>query len=182
MVALYAYERELDRALRVTSNPLLAEIRLTWWREVLEEIFAGERVRSHPVAVALASCVRASGHPREPLEAMIEARIAPPTDPLEWADRTAGPVTLLAARTLDRNVPAPAVLAAGRVWGLSGLARAGKQVLDLTGPMAEAARLAPSVGAEAFPAIAHVTLARAANPSPLETRVRLLWAVLRGRL
>ena len=35
-IAIYAYDHELARAPRVASNPLLGEIRLTWWREVLD--------------------------------------------------------------------------------------------------------------------------------------------------
>ena len=37
LVALYAYDHELARALRVASAPLMAEIRLTWWREAASE-------------------------------------------------------------------------------------------------------------------------------------------------
>ena len=43
VVVLYAYEHELDRAGRVTSNALLAEIRLTWWREVLDETSVAQK-------------------------------------------------------------------------------------------------------------------------------------------
>ena len=37
VIALYAYDHELARAPRVASNPLLGEIRLAWWREMLDE-------------------------------------------------------------------------------------------------------------------------------------------------
>ena len=50
VVALYAYDYELGRAAAVASNALIAEIRLTWWRETLEQIFAGGPVRRHPTA------------------------------------------------------------------------------------------------------------------------------------
>ena len=40
VVALYAFDYELARAPRVASNPMIGEIRLTWWREVLDEVFA----------------------------------------------------------------------------------------------------------------------------------------------
>src|SRR6516165_2591981 len=74
VIAVYAYDHELARAPRVASNPLLGEIRLTWWREVLDEIFEGRPVRRHPTAQALAGAVRRRGLQREPLEAMVEAR------------------------------------------------------------------------------------------------------------
>ena len=41
LAALYLYDHELTRARSAASTPLLAEIRLTWWREVLDEIFSG---------------------------------------------------------------------------------------------------------------------------------------------
>src|SRR5215471_7113258 len=74
VIALYAYDHELARAPKVTSNALLGEIRLTWWREALDEIFAGKAVRRHPTAEALAAAVArhalpraAGGHDRRPL-------------------------------------------------------------------------------------------------------------------
>ena len=40
VVAIYAFDHELARAPKVASNALLGEIRLTWWREVLDEASA----------------------------------------------------------------------------------------------------------------------------------------------
>ncbi|MBS0334660.1 MAG: squalene/phytoene synthase family protein, partial [Proteobacteria bacterium] len=74
VVALYAFDHELARAPRVASNPPLGEIRLTWWREALDEVFGGRAVRMHSTAQALGQVVAAHGLPREPLEAMIDAR------------------------------------------------------------------------------------------------------------
>ena len=76
VAALYLYDHELARARRAASSSLLAEIRLTWWREALDEIFAAAPVRRHPVAQALAGAVRRHGLPRAPLEAMIDGEIA----------------------------------------------------------------------------------------------------------
>jgi phytoene synthase len=182
LVALYAFEHELDRAGWVTSNLLLAEIRLTWWREVLDEIYAGAAVRRHPVAHGLAEAVRRRGHTRGPLEAMIDARIDPPTRPLERADAGDVPAMLLAARTLDPSVDPAAVAPAGRVWGLLTQKKRGVDDIALAAPFAEAARAARRVSVAAFPAVACATLARASQPSPLEIRARLLWSIVRGRL
>src|SRR5438477_12015585 len=74
VIALYAYDHELARAPKVASNALLGEIRLTWWREALEEIFEDKPVRAHPAVQALARAVERRGLPRETLEAMIDAR------------------------------------------------------------------------------------------------------------
>ena len=74
VIAIYAYDHELARAPKVASNSLLGEIRLTWWREVLDEAYEGRHVRHHPTAQALADVIGRHGLPREPLEAMIDAR------------------------------------------------------------------------------------------------------------
>ncbi len=182
MIAIYAFDHELDRARRLTSTPLLAEIRLTWWREALDEIYAGLAVRRHPVAQSLARSVRRRGHAREGLEAMIEARIDPLTDPVAWADAVGGSATILAARTLDPAVDIEAAALAGRVWGLMQLRRSGATISSLGGHLAPAARAVRRISVAAFPAVACATLARAPDPSELEIRARLLFAILRGRL
>src|SRR6185503_2851534 len=74
LIALYAFDHELARAPRVASNPLIGEIRLTWWREALDEIFEGRPVRHHPTAEALARAVARRGLARASLESMIDAR------------------------------------------------------------------------------------------------------------
>src|ERR1700747_1184920 len=63
-VALDAYDHELARAPKAASNSLLGEIRLTWWREVLDEIYEGRAVRRHPTAQALAGVVDRRNLPR----------------------------------------------------------------------------------------------------------------------
>jgi hypothetical protein len=76
LIALYAFDHELARAGRVTSTPLLAEIRLTWWREMLDEAYEGRPVRHHPAAQALALAIDRRSLPRDLLEALIDGRIA----------------------------------------------------------------------------------------------------------
>ena len=85
----------------MASNPLLGEIRLTWWREALDEIYDGRHVRHHPTAQALAEAVKRHDLPREPLEAMIDARYReldaePMTkdEAVAWAHATAGSAAL----------------------------------------------------------------------------------------
>ncbi|KAA0920788.1 phytoene synthase [Aquicoccus porphyridii] len=51
---LYAFNVEVARAPWVTSEPGIAEIRLQWWIEALEEIAAGGVVRRHEVVLPLA--------------------------------------------------------------------------------------------------------------------------------
>ena len=198
VIALYAFDHELERAGRVASNALLAEIRLTWWREALDEIFAGVAVRYHPAAARLTEVVRARNLPRAPLEAMIDGRIdALDAHPMSleaavrWSRDVAGSAAWVAGLILDPEAPQATTVEAGALWGLYLLASRGKvdrveaathiaRVLPIV--VVEAARLSP----EAFPAVAHVCLARTLRggwtKGPMARRLRLVAATLTGRL
>lgn len=52
---LYAFNVEVARAPWVTKEPMIAEMRLQWWRDALEEIGAGAQVRKHEVTTPLAA-------------------------------------------------------------------------------------------------------------------------------
>jgi phytoene synthase len=56
---LYAFNIEVSRAPWVTEEPMIAEMRLQWWRDALEEIAAGGPVRSHEVTQQLAGVLDA---------------------------------------------------------------------------------------------------------------------------
>ena len=184
VIALYAYDYELARAPKVASNALLGEIRLTWWREVLDEAFEGRSVRAHPTAQALAGVIRRHGLPREPLEAMIDGRYreldaAPmsPDEALAWARGMAGRAAEVAAHILDPKASVADVVASGAVWALS------RKGLGIDANEAATAKAgARSVSVAAFPAVAHATLALHPAKSDLGKRLRLTWAVARGRL
>ena len=194
VVAVYAFDHELGRAPKVASNPLMGEIRLAWWREVLDEVYEARPVRQHPTAQALAAAITRCSLARDPLEAMIDARLReldaePMTLPeaLTWAGDTGGNAALVAARMLDSRADPSAARSGGQAWAIGRLmATAG-----LEGEGAQAALVAAQSGAEglsadAFPAIAHAALsrprARGQTPGDLATRARLLWAVLTGRI
>lgn len=161
VLALYAFDHELGRAGRVTSNPMMAEIRLTWWSEALDEIYEGRAVRRHPTVQALALAVRRRELPREPLEAALEAWSAGD------AGAAAGAIAEAAALTLDLDVDREAARSAGRAWrvGVDGAARAASRRLT----------------AAAFPAVAHTVLV-GPEKGELPRRLRLTWAVLRGSI
>jgi phytoene synthase len=69
--AIHAFDAEIARIADRVSEPMPGEIRLQWWREVLE---GGRDSGNHPVAQALLQTVAAYDLPREPLLAAIEAR------------------------------------------------------------------------------------------------------------
>jgi 15-cis-phytoene synthase len=185
VVALYAFDHELARAGAVTSNPLTAEIRLVWWREALDEIFEDRPVRRHPTAEALAAAVRAAGLPREPFEAMIEARLGALETPigdaaqaLAWARGAQGALARLAAEVLGAGEQARLAEPAGVAWGLRLLGRSEALGEVLAAARANARRLPPA----AFPAALPAALVRAKPASELEKRARLTWAALTGRI
>lgn len=189
VVAVYAYDHELARAPKVASNPLLGEIRLTWWREVLDEVYEDRPVRRHPTAQALAQAIRRRGLPREPLEAMIDARYreldATPmsvAEALEWARDTGGRAAELAARILDPSGDTARARGAGSAWALSRRAREQPVFAPTVEKLLAGARTgAGSLSVAAFPAVAHAALIGRTD-SEVARRLRLVWAVLRGRI
>jgi 15-cis-phytoene synthase len=54
---LYAFNLEIARAPWMSAEPLIAEMRLQWWHDVLEEIVAGAPVRRHEVATPLSQVI-----------------------------------------------------------------------------------------------------------------------------
>lgn len=189
-IAIYAFDHELARAPRAASNSLLGEIRLTWWREVLDEAFAGGDVRRHPTVQALADTVRRRRLPRAPLEAMIDARYreldeAPmsPDERRDWAEGAAGEAAGLVLRILTgSDAGLAAARAGGRAWML---ARATPKP-DTVRPLVELALAeVRAIPPEAFPAIAHAALARpylaGRRPSAFGKRLRMLAATVSGR-
>ena len=73
---LYAFNIEVARAPWVTAEPLIAEMRLQFWRDVLDEIEQGAQPRAHEVAAPLTAAVHARAIPLAPLRALIDARRA----------------------------------------------------------------------------------------------------------
>ena len=204
VVAVYAYDHELARAPRVASNPLLGEIRLTWWREAMEEVAAGQPPRRHPTVEAVA----AAGYPLRALAEMAEARMADldaapfatEGEVLAYVDATAGATAMLAAWRLDPKADPHAVQDAARAYGLAGLwrlKRAGVQRLPVDWTEGDVRRRVGEARAKAnaalralpvaaFPAAAPAALAMAQlgarELGELEKRVRLTWAVATGRV
>jgi phytoene/squalene synthetase len=70
---LYAFNLEVARAPWVTQEPLIAEMRLQWWRDVVENAASGA-ARAHEVAGPLHELIRDFGLPVEVLDRLIAAR------------------------------------------------------------------------------------------------------------
>jgi phytoene synthase len=200
VIALYAFDHEIARIPGSVSQPLLGEIKLAWWREGLDEVFAGGSVRGHPTLQALAGAIARHRLPRISLDAMIEARVRQ-LDPTPFADEAArdawldavgGTAAALAAGMLAPDADANLTCWAGRVWVLSVLARrpagasgllAPEEARALIGRSLKAARAdAARLPAAAFPAVAHAALARTSGRGDVVTRLRLFLAVATGRI
>ncbi len=128
LFVLYAFNHELARAREVASQPMLALIRLQWWREVVE----GAR-RSHEVAAPLLDAVEAGALDRAALLALVEAREAEAEDAMPtldaWREHVlagAGGLAAEAARCLgggDAADDMAAVRALGGAYGVAGMLR-----------------------------------------------------------
>lgn len=128
---LYAFNIELSRIRDVVREPMLGRIRLQWWTDALDAVYAG-RPPAHPVAGALAAVISGHGLPRRHFDAMIEARMqdlesAAPADLdalLGYADATSGALMALALEVLGGGETSAAT---GRqvavAWALIGLLR-----------------------------------------------------------
>lgn len=133
LMALYAFNLEIARAPWVASEEMVAQIRLRWWMDAIEEAVSGGPVRRHEVAVPLAETIRAGSLPQALFDEMIAARLTDAT-PEPHADRaaldrylrrTSAHLMELAARHLGAPEAAlPVVRDHGYGCGVAGLLRA----------------------------------------------------------
>ena len=134
LFALIALNHEIARIPEAVSEPMLGRIRLQWWREVLDAVYAGEPTRRHEVAVPLAEAICACALDRAPFDALLEAREADleedgPVDlaALErYAAGTGGALTELMVRAsgADSGPALEAGRQVGTAWALIGTLRA----------------------------------------------------------
>ena len=71
--ALLAFNGELARTREQVSQAMLGEIRLQWWRDAIEGIYAGNP-RAHPVVRTLAQAVARHDLARPLFDRLIDAR------------------------------------------------------------------------------------------------------------
>jgi phytoene synthase len=128
--ALYAFASEIARVRAVVREPLPGEIRLQWWRDVLNGDARGE-VSANPVAAALLDTVARHDLPKDRLVALIDAHafdlyddaMASLAELDAYAERTSGTLFALAAQILggkaDADAGMAAALPAGIAWGLA---------------------------------------------------------------
>jgi 15-cis-phytoene synthase len=128
--ALIALNHELARAREAAREPMLALIRLQWWREAIEEAAAGKPPRRHEVAEPLAQAIAEGALDPADLLGLVDAREAEaapiPTQAAfgAYLRGTGGGLALAAARLLGAPPAAlPRVQEAGAWAGLAGVLR-----------------------------------------------------------
>jgi phytoene synthase len=163
LFTLYAFNHELARAREAVSEPVLALIRLQWWREVIEGM-----AKRHEVATPLSGLLERGVLSPGDLLPLVDAReveadpaIATLAEWRAWLLAGAGGLAVAAGRVLGAD-DAEALRPLGAAYGVAGvlrsvpvLARAGRCLLPLdvlgghglTAEAAIAAPDAPAVGA-----------------------------------
>lgn len=126
LAALYAFNAELARIRDLVREPLPGEVRMQWWRDLLEGNGHGDST-ANPVAAGLLGATARYRLPVAPLVDLIETRIFDLyDDPLEsradleaYAGHTASALIQLASLILD----ADAALACADTAGHAGVAQ-----------------------------------------------------------
>jgi phytoene synthase len=128
--ALYAFAGEIVRVRAMVREPLPGEIRLQWWRDVLNGEAWGD-ASANPVAAALIDTIARCDLPKERLIAFIDAHafdlyddaMASIADLDAYAAHTSGALFALAAQVLGGKDSAAAstaaAAAAGIAWGVT---------------------------------------------------------------
>ncbi len=73
LMALHAFDAELARIRDAVREPALGEIRLQWWRDMIDG-GRGEEAAGHPLAAAMLAAIRHHDLPTTAFARMIEAR------------------------------------------------------------------------------------------------------------
>lgn len=135
--ALYAFVYEVARVPESVRDPALGAIRLQWWRDAVDGIYAGRGGADGEVLAGLAGLVEWASLDRSLVDGLIDAREKDLEErPFEhwpefeaYVDATAGAVIQLAAKVcapdlVQTKQHVALFRNAGRIWGYTGLVRA----------------------------------------------------------
>jgi phytoene synthase len=200
LALLYLFNNELARAREVASDPVLALIRLQWWREVAQ----GE-AKKHELATPLSAALDAGLFTGADLLALVEAREAEADEAipslevfLAYARGTGGRLARIAGKLLGAD--SQAVEDLGTAYAISGilraapfLARQNRSLLPQDGTAPEAlisharellaARPPRAALAAALPAaLARRDLGRPYNPRGLGDKLAIVRGFITGRV
>lgn len=130
LISLYAFNAEVLRVREVVSDPAIGLIRLQWWRDTVEGLYAGAGSGGHPVATGLAAAIAAGGLPKQALLDIVTAhefdlfhdRMPGLTELEAYLGETHSRLIQMAAMVLDRDQAPKASEAAGLAGVAQGLA------------------------------------------------------------
>ncbi|HUH84022.1 MAG TPA: phytoene/squalene synthase family protein [Stellaceae bacterium] len=125
LLALYAFNHEVAKTREVVSEPTLGEIRLQWWRDCIDAVYAGNAPRRHEVLEPLAAAIRRRGLTPAHFARLIEARRRDLGDEApaslaaleDYAEATSAGLVWLALEVLGER--GEAAMAAGRATGIA---------------------------------------------------------------
>jgi phytoene synthase len=186
LYALYAFDHEIARVPAIVREPMAGEIRLQWWRDVLERK-RDEEAAANPVAAALLETVAHHRLPVARLTELIDARAGdlyeePDKDFEGAAVGRYGTIVALAAQILgvqgDTVEHCAHHIGLARGYAETGMAEQARSHLDA------AQRLLPQIVQDAFPALLPAaaigpSLGRA-TPLPPWRRQWLIWRAARN--
>jgi NADH dehydrogenase [ubiquinone] 1 alpha subcomplex assembly factor 6 len=134
LLALYAFNYEIARVREIVTESMLGQIRLQWWREVLDAAYSGTPPRSHPVVVPLTVAIREHGLSRGHFDRLVDAREQdladePPANLAalqNYAEASSAPLIALALEALGTRAAGDDAVArsVGIFYALAGLLRA----------------------------------------------------------
>jgi len=198
-LAVAAFLEVLHEVPHKVSEPLLGDIRYTWWLEAVDEIAEGRKVRYHPLSAALEPLIRTQGLEagafREAVEAcrvLLEAGRLSLKQALELVDAAdvalTRQVAVLIAPEADSNALSAPVrfytLARMRAGGLIRDGEAGdSEYRHLYREARQALKtLPPKLLPLALPSALATDLWTGRRRGPLAQRFKLLWAFVTGRI
>jgi NADH dehydrogenase [ubiquinone] 1 alpha subcomplex assembly factor 6 len=134
LFALYAFNYEIARVREAVTQPMLGQIRLQWWREIVDAAFADAPARQHEIAAPLAAVIGDHALTRAHFDRMIDTRERdladePPATLAvleDYAEGSAATLLYLALEALGVTEPAARASAreVGIGYALAGLLRA----------------------------------------------------------
>ncbi len=130
LYALFAFNYEISKISYTVSEPMLGEIRLQWWREVINDIYQ-DKLQLHDIVPSLAEAIERYALPKDLIMAMIDGRSQElyPENPdniviLEnYLSLTAGNLSCLMMRILGNDDLDILANKLGLAWGYVGIMR-----------------------------------------------------------
>ena len=131
---LYAFNTEIARIRETVSEPLIGQMRLQWWRDVLTALEQGESPpKGHPVAEPLADLIQVADLSFSHFHTLLTAReldveeepIESFTGLVDYCHDTSSSLFLLALECLNvsEETTVEATRSLGVAWALTGMAR-----------------------------------------------------------